>query len=63
VAKNANTGTTDDGKYAIKEVSSDPADFLTGPRGGEANRTHGGTTQDGAMQVLARTSPEDSAEQ
>lgn len=51
-----------DDKYVIKEVSDNPADFLTGPRGGEANRTHGGTTQDGNLQVLAATGPEDSAE-
>lgn len=43
---------TDGEKYLTKELPTDPADYLTGPRGNEANRTHGGTTQDGSMQVL-----------
>lgn len=41
-----------DDKYTVKEISNDPADYITGPRRGEANRTHGGTTRDGAVQVL-----------
>lgn len=56
-----NTGTTQDGKYLVKELSSDPDDYLTGPRGNEANRTHGGTTQDGNMQLL-QVAPGDSAD-
>jgi hypothetical protein len=31
------------------ELSADPADYLTGPTGGETNKTHGGTTRDGAV--------------
>lgn len=48
-----------DDKYTVKEISDDPQDYITGPRGGEANRTHGGTTRDGSVQVLAATGPED----
>ncbi len=48
-----------DDKYTVKDISNDPADYITGPRGGQANRTHGGTTRDGTVQVLAADGPED----
>ena len=31
------------------ELSTDPADYLTGPTGGESSKTAGGTTRDGAV--------------
>lgn len=34
---------------ARSELSSDSADFLTGPVHGEAARTEGGTTRDGGV--------------
>ena len=48
-----------DDKYTVKEISNDPADYITGPRSGQANRTHGGTTRDGAVQVLNVADDED----
>lgn len=48
----ADAADTGDEKYVTKTISNDPADYITGPRGGQANRGHGGTTQDGSVQVL-----------
>jgi hypothetical protein len=31
------------------ELPDNPADYLTGPTGGESSRTSGGTTNDGAV--------------
>jgi hypothetical protein len=53
------TQSTDTTKYAVKEISNDPADYITGPRRGEVNRTHGGTTQEGTVQVLKIDGAED----
>lgn len=50
--------TTED-KYDRKTISNDPADYITGPRGGEGSRTHGGTTRDGAVQVVRREEPDE----
>jgi hypothetical protein len=56
----ADTKTTSgDDKYNVTEISNDPADYITGPRKGQANRTHGGTTQDGTVQVLTVEEPDD----
>jgi hypothetical protein len=46
-------------KYDERQISNEPADYITGPRKGQVNRTHGGTTQDGAVQVLRVEEPED----
>jgi hypothetical protein len=48
-----------DDKYTTTDISSDPADYISGPRKGQANRGHGGTTQDGTVQVLNVEEPED----
>lgn len=48
-----------DDKYTVKDISNDPADYITGPRSGQANRGHGGTTRDGSVQVLNVEEPED----
>ncbi len=48
-----------DDKYVVKDISNDPADYITGPRRGQANRTHGGTTADGAVQVLNIEDPDE----
>jgi hypothetical protein len=37
------------------ELSSDPADYLTGPTSGDAG-TEGGTTKDGAVALFPRQS-------
>jgi hypothetical protein len=37
------------------ELSSDPADYLTGPTSGDAG-TEGGTTKDGAVEKFTRQS-------
>jgi hypothetical protein len=49
---------TDDSKYDVTEIETDPAVYITGPRRGQANRTHGGTTQDGSVQVLRVEEPD-----
>lgn len=47
-----------DEKYTTVEISNDPADYITGPRKGQANRGHGGTSQDGTVQVLNVEEPD-----
>ena len=44
----------------VKDISNDPADYITGPVRGEANRTHGGTTQDGNVAVVTVEGREES---
>lgn len=52
-----------DDKYTVTEISNDPADYISGPRSGQVSRTHGGTTQDGTVQVLNVQDPEGNAGQ
>jgi hypothetical protein len=52
-----------DEKYDERQISNDPADYITGPRRGQVNRTHGGTTQDGTVQVLRTEEPDGNAGQ
>lgn len=37
---------------ARRAISDDPADFLTGPTGGESARTEGGTNKEGGVSVF-----------
>jgi hypothetical protein len=48
----------DSDKYDVTSIETDPAVYITGPRKGQANRTHGGTTQDGSVQVLRVEEPD-----
>ncbi len=50
---------TDTTKYVEREISNNPEDYITGPRRGQVNRTHGGTTQEGTVQVLKVDEPDD----
>lgn len=34
------------------ELSTDPADYISGPTGSQASRTQGGTTRDGGVAVV-----------
>jgi hypothetical protein len=45
------------------ELSSEPADYITGPVLGEAARTEGGTTQDGAVAKFGASRAGDGAPQ
>lgn len=46
-------------KYDERQISNDPADYISGPRRGQVNRTHGGTTQEGTVQVLKAEEPDE----
>lgn len=45
--------------YKTTEISNDPADYISGPRSGQVNRTHGGTTKEGTVQVLSVGEPDE----
>lgn len=49
------TRSKSNGDSNTTSISSDPADYLSGPTGSQTSRTQGGTTRDGSVAVVGYT--------